>query len=383
MNTSQKVSDTINIQNHFKKIFNVQHTVQNYKPDLIKTLQAKIPEIKLDVHNDKSKLNIIYELFLQHMSQMFYNSGTHFNIQEPLSTSVRNTVYLNYIDMFILKNSKQIDNKYIQELEQLKISQELEQLKISQDLLAYSIFCLHFNINKSDIHRIVTSINVSMSKDNKYIVYYRKGGVYEKFIGSEHGKEKNIDNKLVFKIYVNGRICCLNYIVQSNTLELLYSDYGKGQNTFDKQVLYILFTTLFTTDLQYTSINLKNLDDDKFDERFDFIRDVKLWICICMSFLTPNINISVILDYINSLPYLRRDIFYLNMIVFIFEHSGYIKEQPINFSGILHDIISDQRLINITDITTDDSNVQKGGSLGNGYYRKNTIKLIRDWFIIR
>tara|TARA_B110000908_G_C10233583_1_gene441955 strand:+ start:907 stop:2091 length:1185 start_codon:yes stop_codon:yes gene_type:complete len=392
----QAVINSPSVYMDLAKVFNVNGKEYAYTPNLIKTIQTNIPEIDVDIHNTTSKLDIIYELFLQHIHKLFSNSDSQLFIQSPLSTSVRKQVCVNYMDLFILPNSNEhINDKYIQQLKKIEQQRDIADIDPSH-LHLYAIFCNHFNINVSDVPRIISMLTISITNDKKFIIFYRKNGIYDKFLSIKNSTDKSIHSTIIFKIYVNGQVCCLTYVVKSNTLEFLYTRYKDqpaSELAFDLQVMQILSTTIFKEDFQFVSLNIKNLDDRQFEHHYEFIRDIKIWVCICLSFFAPQINIRNIVGYINSLPYLLRDSFYSNLILFIFKHSGHMAGQPHDFSGLISDLLSEQRLKYTGGISMDTpiehaelskKTVQAGGSLTdiNTYAKTKTVQIIRNLFTI-
>ena len=369
------------LDKYLKDIFSINYDkYKYYQPNIIEVLQYRIPEINVNKHTNKHKLNIIYSTLLQYISILFYNSSIYLSSLSPLSNSVRELVYLNHMDILIFKNKNSNDNKYI------PLLKKQTQLN-AQQIHIYSILCNYFNINISDIPNILQLVSFTLTKDKKNIVFYRTDGAYSVFQRTLSTNPSNVSH-VVFKIFAYGSLCSVIYSVKSKNIEFLYSDDRDSTLTFDKQVLYTLSTSLFTLNLQYTALNLKNTDDDQFDTDYIFIKDIKMWICICLHKLAPSIDIELILEYINALPYQLRDIFYLNMILFIFEHTKHIKDRMIDYSKLIQELMI-RETIHINGIPVEiseeiDSPSQTGGSrkqlLDNK--KQTTNVLIRSLFII-
>lgn len=385
MNTTSKLIQQP-INKHIKNVFTINYEkYRYYQPNIVQMLQSRISTINISKFSYKQKLNVIYSVLLAHLSKIFFNSSMYLSNLSPLTNSTRNYVYLNNMDIFILGNTIKRDNKYkllIEKQKNIVDIKDVDQRK--KTIRVYSILCDTLNINKNDITSIMELITFTITNNGKHIVFYRKDGAYQIF-QKKVSKNTSTLKHIIFKIYAFGSFCSLIYSVENNQITFLYSDYDDSKISFSNRILFILSKTLFKLDVTFISLNFKNIDDEQFEDSYMMIKDIKIWICIFLLKLAPNIDIEDILEYINLLPYQLRDILYINILQFIFEQSGNMAGQSLDYSDLIREII-DQETTHITGIPLENtSNIQSGGAIENRFINKtqNTNQLIRNLFFIQ
>jgi len=362
------------LDKYIKNIFSINYdNYKYYQPNIVEIFQSRISKIDISKHNYKTKLNIIYSTLLEHLSHIFFNSSMFLSNLTPLTSSVREFLYLNNMDIFILKNKNTKTNKYVPLLKKQNISEE--------EIRYYSIFCEKLQVNISDIPTILQLVSFTLTDSKKDIVFHRIDGAYPVF--KEKFKSKYSNTKhIIFKIFAYGSFCSLIYYLESNTIDFLYSDYEENKVSFSDQVLYVLSKSIFKLNLEFTSFNFKNIDDEQFEESYIFIKDIKIWLCLFLFKLSPSLDIETILEYINILPYHLRDILYLNIVEFIFEKSTSIKNQNHDYSDLIKELMEEEKTY-ITGVPSETvPKSQSGGSLYKNKKEK-TNQLIRNLFFIR
>lgn len=365
------ISDEISINKHIRDIFDVNYTQNTLS--LLDTLQAKIPEINI-LSSDRLKMDIIYKQLLQHLSVLFNNTSTF------MSTSINkssNNIYLSNADIFIIHYNNR-SNKYIELIKDC-IDQNKINMLHKKDIISYSLLCNHFKIKKNVIPNVINMLDYSITDNKQYLVFTKKNGIYDKFMKILKNTEQAVYDKIIFKIYIDGIFCSIMYIVESNTIDFIYLDQEEEDEiSFDMNVLSILSNTLFTSKINFTSLNVRNLDSNELEEDYNITKDLKLWVCILLSYVAPKLDTTDILDYINTLSYVTRDIFYTNIVVFLFKHSHKLVGGSIDYSNIIQDLIEQK-----TNTVSIKKKIEQSG--GGSHYKnnkQNTLQLIRNLFTI-
>jgi len=385
MNTTSKLIQQP-LNKHIKNVFTINYgKYRYYQPNIVQMLQSRISNINVSKSSYKQKLNVIYSVLLDHLSKIFFNSSMYLSKLTSLTNSKRNYVYLNNMDIFILGNTLKRDNKYKTLIEKQQIIVDITDVdKRKKAIRVYSILCDTLNINKNDITSIMELIKFTITNNDKHIVFYRTDGAYQ-ILQKTVSKKTSTLKHIIFKIYAFDSFCSLIYSVENNQITFLYSDYDDNKISFSNRILFILSKTLFKLDVTFISLNLKNIDDEQFEESYMMIKDIKIWICIFLLKLAPTIDIEDILEYINLLPYQLRDILYINILQFIFEQSGNMTGQSLDYSDLIKEMI-DQETTHITGIPLENTpNIQSGGAIQNSFINKtqNTNQLIRNLFFIQ
>jgi hypothetical protein len=373
MTSKITISDEILIDKHIRDIFDVDYT-QNVL-SLLDTLQAKIPEINIQL-NDRLKMDIIYKHLLEHLYVIFNNTSTFMSKSTNIHKS-NNDIYLSNADIFIIHYNNR-SNKYIQLIENCIDQNKINTLH-KKDIISYALLCNHFKIKKNVIPSVINMLNYSITDNKQYLVFTKKNGTYDKFMKILKNTEHTVYDKIIFKIYIEGIFCSLIYIVESNTLDFIYLDQEEEDAlSFDMNVLSILSNTLFTSKINFTSLNVRNLDSNELEEDYNITTDLKLWVCILLSYVAPKLDTTDILDYINTLSYVARDIFYTNIVVFLFKHSHKLVGGSIDYSNIIQDLIEQKTNI----VSTKKTFEQSGGGSHYKNNKQNTLQLIRNLFTI-
>jgi len=385
MNTTSKLIQQP-LNKHIKNVFTINYgKYRYYQPNIVQMLQSRISNINVSNSSYKQKLNVIYSVLLDHLSKIFFNSSMYLSKLSPLTNSTRNYIYLNNMDIFILGNTLKRDNKYKTLIEKQQIIVDITDVdKRKKAIRVYSILCDTLNINKNDITSIMELIKFTITNNGKHIVFYRTDGAYQ-ILQKTVSKKTSTLKHIIFKIYAFDSFCSLIYSVENNQITFLYSDYDDSKISFSNRILFILSKTLFKLDVTFISLNLKNIDDEQFEDSYMMIKDIKIWICIFLLKLAPTIDVEDILEYINLLPYQLRDILYINILQFIFEQSGNMTGQSLDYSDLIQEMI-DQETTHITGIPLEHtSNIQSGGAIQNSFINKtqNTNQLIRNLFFIQ
>ncbi len=385
MNTTSKLIQQP-LNKHIKNVFTINYgKYRYYQPNIVQMLQSRISNINVSNSSYKQKLNVIYSVLLDHLSKIFFNSSMYLSKLSPLTNSTRNYIYLNNMDIFILGNTLKRDNKYKTLIEKQQIIVDITDVdKRKKAIRVYSILCDTLNINKNDITSIMELIKFTITNNGKHIVFYRTDGAYQ-ILQKTVSKKTSTLKHIIFKIYAFDSFCSLIYSVENNQITFLYSDYDDSKISFSNRILFILSKTLFKLDVTFISLNLKNIDDEQFEDSYMMIKDIKIWICIFLLKLAPTIDVEDILEYINLLPYQLRDILYINILQFIFEQSSNMTGQSLDYSDLIQEMI-DQETTHITGIPLEHtSNIQSGGAIQNSFINKtqNTNQLIRNLFFIQ
>ena len=356
MATLPKIYNDYTIEKYLKDLFTINYDDHKYyQPTIIELLQNSISQIDVTKDSDKLKVGKIYEVLLQYMTEYFYNSSVFFSSMENISASVKNGIYVNHMDIFIVENNTKVSNKY-------------------------SLLCTSLGIPLSAVQSNAALFDFIVTKDKRTVVFYRINGAYKELQKIISTGNTSIE-KIIFKIYAYGSFCSIIYTHATQSLEFLYSNYEEEDVAFDKKVLIVLSKTLFTLQVDFLSINLKNIDDDQFNIDYNFIKDIKNWICLFLTDIAPDIDTTTIVNYINILPYHIRDIFYIQVILFIFKKSKYLQTHTNNYSDLIQELMN-QETIHVNGIASEVQTTQTGGTRTDNFtqHKQKTFTLIRNLF---